>query len=393
MSNHERRVIIREWLSLFLLALTGISVVAHAFTMVPIQSQMETYFHISNGVTYLASSLFSAFYAFGFLIFGPLSDRFGKKTILVLGLFFLFISTFVLGGCKSYMSFLIMRAVQGIMAATFTPLALAYVFELFRPKHRTLAVSMLSTSFLTATILGQLISFGLTNVYGFSALFYVLACFHLLMAFLLYFTLPPLAKTVKQSSRGHWRSLGRLLKNGDLASSYLISFTQFFAFTALYSSVSSMLGHSYQLSGEENMLFRAVGMVGMLLSLTTNRLNIRFGVNKTIMIGLIMSSVSLLLFALAHHLVFLAVCTIVFVAGITIVLPSIVVQVGQISGTSKGTAMALYTFSLFAGSSVGSLVSAHVQGVLLPYLLCGLLLVVVILVRGMQARSVAAYQD
>lgn len=50
---------------------------------------------------------------------------------------------------------------------------------------------------------------------------------------------------------------------------------------------------------------------------------------------------------------FLSINTIIFAAGISIVLPSIIFHIGQISEERKGVAMALYTFTLFLGSSVG----------------------------------------
>ncbi|MGF9966459.1 hypothetical protein [Bacillus rhizoplanae] len=53
------------------------------------------------------------------------------------------------------------------------------------------------------------------------------------------------------------------------------------------------------------------------------------------------------------NMYFLSINTIIFAAGISIVLPSIIFHIGQISEERKGVAMALYTFTLFLGSSVG----------------------------------------
>ena len=66
-------------------------------------------------------------YGLGFLIFGPLSDRYGRKPILVPGMVGLALATAGLAAASSLPMVALLRSVQGLFAASFSTVALAYV--------------------------------------------------------------------------------------------------------------------------------------------------------------------------------------------------------------------------------------------------------------------------
>src|SRR5512132_2017833 len=68
-------------------------------------------------------------YGLGFLIFGPLSDRYGRKPILVPGMAALAIVTAGLAAAPSLPVLALLRTVQGLVAASLSAAALAYIGE------------------------------------------------------------------------------------------------------------------------------------------------------------------------------------------------------------------------------------------------------------------------
>src|SRR5918995_1965519 len=94
-------------------------------------------------------------YGLGFMIFGPLSDRYGRKPILVPGMVVLAIATAGLAAAWSLPVVAVLRFVQGFVAASFAAAALAYVGEALPPRWRPTGIGAISTAFLTAGILGQ----------------------------------------------------------------------------------------------------------------------------------------------------------------------------------------------------------------------------------------------
>ncbi|MGG2015683.1 MFS transporter [Bacillus sp. S10(2024)] len=342
-----------EWLYVFIFCIAGISVVSQGFIMIPIENQLIFHLQIPKDTAYLSSSTFSIFYAIGFLIFAPLSNRFGKKNILVLGLFALSFCTLTISFCKIYNLFLFLRALQGLVAATFTPLALAYAFELFIPKHQGYVIGILSTAFTMSSILGQILSNWFISQYTFPTLFYFFAFIHLLCGAILYFILPTSIKSNRPLSITYWLDMFKLFQNRYLAICLAITFTQFLSFVAIYSSLHHLLTQMYHLTNHEILLFQCLGLIGMSVSPFINNFITHTKAPKIITLGLIITCTGVLLFLKWDRLYFLSVTTIIFAAGISIVLPSIIFHIGQISGKKKGVAMALYTFTLFLGSSIG----------------------------------------
>lgn len=259
-----------EWLYVFVFCIAGISVISQGFIMLPIESQLIFYFQIPKNIAYLSSSIFSIFYAIGFLIFAPLSNQFGKKNILVLGLFALSFCTMTISFCKIYNLFLFLRALQGLVAATFTPLALAYIFELFIPKRQGYVIGILSTAFTMSSLLGQIVSNWFITQYAFPTLFYSFAFIHFLCAIILSFILPASIKSDRPISISNWFDMFTLFRNRYLAICLAITFTQFLSFVAIYSSLHHLLTQMYHLTNHEILLFQCLGLIGMSISTFMN---------------------------------------------------------------------------------------------------------------------------
>lgn len=67
--------------------------------------------------------------------------------------------------------------------------------------------------------------------------------------------------------------------------------------------------------------------------------------------------------------------SIVFVAGISIIVPTLINAVGILGGEMRGAAVALYTFILFLGASAGPLVSSFGNFQVVNLLLAGILVI------------------
>ena len=105
-------------------------------------------------------------YGLGFLIFGPLSDRYGRKPVLVAGMAVLAIATAGMAVASSLSTVAVVRTVQGLVAASFSAVALAYVGEALPPRWRTTGIGAMSTAFLSAGILGQVFAQAVAQAIG-----------------------------------------------------------------------------------------------------------------------------------------------------------------------------------------------------------------------------------
>ncbi|MGD6899383.1 MFS transporter [Bacillus infantis] len=347
-----------------LLVISGILVASNIYTLIPIYGEMAASLHADEGAIIAAGSLFSIFYAMGLLTFGPLSDRAGRKKVIVFGMLASALATFAVGLSGSEGSLYILRSLQGFVLGSFAPVAFAYSFDLFSGRGRTLLLVLINTGFLLAGILGQLISSVLTLHYGWQSVFFFFSVCYLTLFILAWILLPATGKPAVRESV--YSSFAVLLKNNRLLLCYVIAFTLLFSFAAFYDSLARQYSGTFQ----ELFLLRAAGMAGAILSLFTGRLIEKFGVYRTLITGLWLGILSMgLLLTGAEMLVILSVS---FVASISLLIPSIITLIGSLGGERRAKALSLYSFVLLTGASLASPAAAILPfaGVLILLLSC-----------------------
>lgn len=87
-------------------------------------------------------------------VFGPISDRFGRRIMLLIGLLGLAASTLLFAFSESMTLLITARFVQGISAAATWPTALALLADLFPPQKRGAVMGTALTAISTGTLLG-----------------------------------------------------------------------------------------------------------------------------------------------------------------------------------------------------------------------------------------------
>lgn len=126
------------------------------------------------------------------------------------------------------------------------------------------------------------------------------------------------------------------------------------SFVGMYTMLGAYVSWApFELKPGQILLVRAFGVLGMILSPFAGKLAKRLGTRAVLRSGLLMAIVGMAALGLISNLPLLVVMTIVFVAGIAIAVPSLVSLVGSLSGNLRGIAVSMYTFILFAGTSIG----------------------------------------
>ncbi|GLB58841.1 MFS transporter [Cytobacillus sp. NCCP-133] len=332
-----------------ILTVTGIFVASNIYTLIPIYGDIADSFDVKENDIVGGGSLFAFFYAAGLLFFGPASDRFGRRKIIIMGLFASALSTFTVGLSTSIEALYITRSIQGLTLGSFAPVAFAYSFDLFPPKSRTLLLVFINTGFLVAGILGQLISSTITFYYEWGYAFYFFAfCYFVL--FLISYKILPLTSQPSKSKASVLFIMRKLLKNRSLLKCYAIAFTLLFSFVALYDAI----GRFFQGSRDDLFTLRAFGLIGAVLSLFTGKLIERMGIYSTMKLGLILGVFSIINMAVFSSTTALMAFSIIFVSSISLLVPTVITLIGMIAGTDRAKALSLYSFILLTGAGLAS---------------------------------------
>jgi MFS transporter, YNFM family, putative membrane transport protein len=344
---------------LILLALSGHLVVSQLYLSIPLVPIISQTFNVSLIAASWIGSTFSLAYAFGFLVFGPLSDRYGRKTILVPGLIALTLITFLVGSSPSFTKLLPLRVIQGFVAATFAPTALAYATEILPGATRATGIACISTGFLLAAVMGQIYGSYVGTLYGWRWVFWGFAVTYALIALAINKQLPENRTTESQVKLVNiYINMLKLLGKPVLMQAYIIAFSLLFSLVAVFSGLTLHLASHKEIGIESLLFIRLVSIPGILLSLLSGYYIPRLGSQKVMMSGLLLAIVGLGIGATETPLIWLGIGIGVFVTGIATTIPALVNFISSTTSESKATAIAVYSFVLFVGASLGPLVAA-----------------------------------
>ncbi|KAB8276372.1 major facilitator superfamily-domain-containing protein [Aspergillus minisclerotigenes] len=111
----------------------------------------------------------------GFLLLaGVLSDRYGRKMILCLGLFWLSVWTLAIGFGQSFIQLAVFRGIQGIGAALTVPSAIGIISSYFTGVDRTRGLSIYAASGTLGFCVGLIFGGFLTSSLGWRYIFYLI---------------------------------------------------------------------------------------------------------------------------------------------------------------------------------------------------------------------------
>jgi MFS transporter, YNFM family, putative membrane transport protein len=332
----------------------------------------------SGGAAAALGTGYSLAYALGLLIFGPLSDRYGRKPILIPGMVALAIATATLSFASSMTMVGVLRAVQGLLAASYAAVVLAYVGEALPRRWRSTGIGAVATAFLVAGIVGQVYAQAIAEALGWRWVFGLAApAFGVAALGLSTILIEPAVGSPPSSLGQEYRDLARLARRRQMALPYLALLTILLSFVAMYAALGPWLRTRFGLDGADVLLVRLAGLPGMILAPLAGWLVGRLGAARVSIAGFGLAAAGLILEAVtAGRLQTLVTFSGVFVAGIATVVPAMITLIAGRAGPARGGALGLGGFALFAGASCGPLAPGlplGFSGLLLA--LAGLLLV------------------
>ncbi|UOQ61927.1 MFS transporter [Leucobacter rhizosphaerae] len=125
-----------------------------------------------DNVVWVTSAYLLA-YAVPLLITGRLGDRFGPRTIYLIGLAIFTLASLGCGLSTSLTSLIVMRALQGLGAALMTPQTMAVITRTFPPNQRGAAMGLWGATSGVAMLVGPLAGGLLVDGFGWEWIFFV----------------------------------------------------------------------------------------------------------------------------------------------------------------------------------------------------------------------------
>lgn len=138
-------------------------------------------FSVSDGAINLSMSIYLLGLAFGQLLYGSLSDKYGRKMLLVAGLSLFTLTSLLCSFATSLTFFLILRFMQAIGACSCIVLSRAIVTDKYHPEKRTKVLALISASNIFSPALAPLFGGAILEFISWRGIFDTIATFGLLM--------------------------------------------------------------------------------------------------------------------------------------------------------------------------------------------------------------------
>jgi MFS transporter, DHA1 family, multidrug resistance protein len=281
-----------RWSTAALMALLAAITALAPFSLqifLPALPAIQASFAVAPGVVQLALSLSILANAVANLAYGPVSDRFGRRPVLLVGL-----AAFIAGslGCAlapSIELLIIARIVQSIGGAAGMVLARAIVRDLYDRERSASIIAYLTMAMVVAPMLAPTIGAVLLDVASWRAIFYLVTGVGVALTWPIISTLAETRPPEARRHGGPFAGAGALLRSGlfwsyTLQSTFGISV--FFAFIAgAPYFMMNVLGRSATEYGLWFILVSAAFMAG---NLTAGRFSGRIGLDRMVFAGAVL---------------------------------------------------------------------------------------------------------
>lgn len=226
----------------------------------------------------------------GQLLFGPLSDSFGRKPIVYFGLVLFFIASLICVFSKSLELMVVGRLLQGIALSAPRTISISIVRDSYKGDHMAKIMSFVMVIFILVPVLAPALGKLILDHYNWQAIFYVQLVFAGVVGIWFWRRQPEtLKREHKASFTSHLFTDGfkELLKFKETLVFTIISGFITGAFMVYLSSSQHIFENQYGLKEEFPYIFAGLAITVGLATFSNGTLVMRFGMRKLVLIALI----------------------------------------------------------------------------------------------------------
>ena len=343
--------------------------------------------------------LFMATYSLMHLLFAPfwgrLSDRIGRRPVILIGLSGYAI-TFILFGFTDQLGMMfIVRILSGAISSATLPTALAYVADITEEDERSQGIGLMTAAMGLGMIIGPALG-GWLGQQQFSLPFFVAGGLALIIWPFAFLYLPETLTPAKSIPQNITPNTTTTELNSTLFLLFILililnfSTTMFEATFVYFTARRAAFGPK-----EIGLLFTVLGIIAVIIQGgLIGRLSKRFGDMNLMKGGLLISAVGLILILFASNMISLLLTSAIYHIGTSLIGPSSSSLVTQYSkqnqGASLGIMQSFGSLGRIAGPVTGGIL--YEFDILIPYITGAFILVIVYLIINANQHTLALPQ-
>ncbi|HDR7605274.1 MFS transporter [Bacillus mycoides] len=328
------------------------------FLISPLLPTLQQVYHVSTELSGWMVSSYALGYAGFALIAGPISDGLNRKKVMVLGMSFFALSTFLCGMAPSFLWMLTFRFLAGVSAAFVFPQVWASIPLLIEKKQIVKAIGIATAGLSISQILGLPMGAYLATIH-YTTPFFVIGILSALLVVLMYVTLPEIQPVqIGGNEKNILKRYKQLLRDSKVSLSYFAYFVfqtgNFAAFSFFGVWLSSQFGLQVHEVGTAMLVLGLGNLTGNILG---PRIVNKIGYNLSFYGGIVFTAVQYVILPHLKNIIFVELFFFVlfFMTGILFVL--MMGRLQNMSSIARGTGAALANASMYIGQMIGAAIA------------------------------------
>jgi predicted MFS family arabinose efflux permease len=310
------------------------------------------------------------------LAFGPLADRYGKIPVCIYAMSAFSLGTACCSLWPSFTAMLTLRALTGAAAAGLIPLTLAYIGDTVPYARRQAAIATLMASAGAAQAFSTMAGGTIATVFSWRAVFPMLGALSGAATLALY----TLRTQEVRAPRGAKVDYLTVLRAPLMRPLLGLASAEGFLYMGAFSYLSGLLEQRFGLNALAiGLVLGTAGISQLLAARILPRVLGRVSERRLMSAGAASLAIAYLASAFAPHWAVIVFACALLGAGFIACHTTLQTRVTEIFPGARGTAVALFAFSLFLGSGVGTVAIGSTLercGYTITFTICGGLLLV-----------------
>ncbi|MBS4199179.1 MFS transporter [Bacillus sp. FJAT-49732] len=319
--------------------------------------------------------LLMAVYSLMQLIFAPMwgriSDRIGRKPVIMIGILGLSVSFFLMGFSSQLWMLYAARIIGGFLSSANMPTVMAYVADITSPEDRGKGMGIVGAAVGLGFVFGPAIG-GIFSKYSLSTPFYIAGASSFITFFLVWVLLQ---ESLKKEDRSQPHSEKESLWKAFNGSISILFILQLFISLSLSGLEATFAYYAAKKAGLGTVtlgyLFMIMGLAGAIVQGgLVGRMTKKYGEGLVIQIGIIVSAIGFALILLVNSFTTAAIFLTIFGIGNGVIRPSVSALLTKKSTSGHGSATGLLSsfdsLGRIAGPPLGGMLFSIAIG--LPYI-------------------------
>jgi predicted MFS family arabinose efflux permease len=349
---------------MFIIQILGVAsflVMFQAYLVAPLIPALSKEFHSSKDIIGLIIPAFTIPYGLSSLFYGPLSDRFGRRPVILFLLGIMAVSTICISFSRSASEFLMIRLLMGVVTGGIVPISVALVSDLYPYEQRGKPIGYLFSAMAGGMTFGSTLGAYLNPIIGWRFEFVLTGLLCLcVFIFAIYKPqhFPPHKAKVRIGIKEILINCHNLIISAEGIKIYSFIYINGIFQSGVFAWLGYYLSLKYHLTDQGiGIALLGYGLPGMLLGVVIGKAADKYGRSKIIPLGLLIGAISVAVLIFHFPIWIIAIAMAFLSLSYDMTHPLLAGMVSSIgNGSNRGQALGLGSCLLFLGYGSGALV-------------------------------------